>query len=107
MTCLDGVVKSHDTGKENAILFGCGTGHDSFLLTQLFDDVLAVDYCGRFLDAAMRIQSGQSLSYGDGRTAVMPAGTKPENIKFLQVSISQKSVYNTYTYIAYIIHHYI
>ena len=87
MEFIDKTVKEQGCGTANAIQFGCGTGINSFLLTKVFDTLKAVDYCGRFIDAALRIQSGGLVQYREGKTATVPAGTKPENVTFIQVSV--------------------
>ena len=85
MEFVDSVVKEQGAAQNSAIQFGCGTGHSSFLLTKVFDKVTAVDYCGRFLDAALKIQSGTLVHFGRGVTAVTPEETKPNNVVFKQV----------------------
>ena len=85
MEFVNSVVKEQGTAQSSAIQFGCGTGHNSFLLTKVFDKVTAVDYCGRFLDAALKIQSGAPVHFGRGATAVVPEGAKPDNVVFKQV----------------------
>lgn len=84
---IDRIVKEQGCGRANAVHFGCGTGLYSFLLTKVFEKLTAVDYCGRFIDAAIRVQSGGVVQYGEGRTAVLPQGAKPDNVKFVQVNV--------------------
>ena len=81
------MVKEQEVARHSLLLFGCGTGRNSFLLTKVFDKVTAVDYCGRFLDAALKIQSGTPVHFGRGVTAVTPEGTKPNNVVFKQVLV--------------------
>ncbi len=85
MEFIDNTVKEQGFETANAIQFGCGTGLNSFLLTKVFDKLTAVDYCGRFIDAALRVQSGALVQYSEGRTATVPAGTMPEDVTFIQV----------------------
>ena len=85
MEFLDSVVKEQGAAQHNLVHFGCGTGHNSFLLTKVFEKVTAIDYCGRFLDTALKIQSGTPVHFGRGATAVVPEETKPNNVVFKQV----------------------
>ena len=83
---IDSTVKEQGCRRTNAIQFGCGTGLSSFLLTKVFDKLTAVDFCGRFLDAALRVKDGGAVHYGEGRIATLPTGAKPDNVTFVQVS---------------------
>lgn len=82
---MDKVLLEQGCGRDAGIQFGCGTGRNSLLLGKLFDSLTAVDYCGRFLDAALKIQGGMCVQYGEGQTAVIPAGARPERVHFIQV----------------------
>lgn len=42
---------------EIATHLGCSLGRMVFDLTKIFNEVVGVDYCGRFLDTAMRLQT--------------------------------------------------
>ena len=46
-----------------------------------------MDYSGRFLDAAMAIQSGKKVGFGDGEVASVPTseGIDLSNVVFKQV----------------------
>ncbi|XP_013417309.1 uncharacterized protein LOC106178593 isoform X2 [Lingula anatina] len=56
-------VKQHGTETRRILHIGCGVGKISFQLAKQFEEVVAVDFCGRFLDAAISLQSGKSLTY--------------------------------------------
>jgi 5-histidylcysteine sulfoxide synthase len=53
--------------REKAVEFGCGSGLSSFLLTKTFKEVLGVDYSGILVDAAMKIQEGNTVTTSDGK----------------------------------------
>ena len=78
--------------RTSALNFGCGPGISSFLLTQLFQKVVAVDYGARFIDAGMRLQEGKAIEYG-GLSQKKVAkttdfeGVNPERVVFKQVYI--------------------
>lgn len=49
--------------------------------------MVAVDYSGRFIDAAMAIQAGKRVEFGEGQVARLPAddGIDPARVTFKQV----------------------
>ena len=47
--------------------------------------VVGIDYCGRFIDAAMKIQRGKVLQYGSQQVARLPSETRPSRVNFKQV----------------------
>ena len=62
--------------------------------------IVGVDFSGRFIDAAMNLQSGKTLSYGEGKVASLKSleGTKPDRVTFKQVyKIIQLLKLNFYT----------
>ena len=63
--------------------------------------VVGVEYCGRFTDAAVQIQEGRSVAYtGEDGTkceAKLPEGAQPNKIAFKQVSS------NNYTFACYVV----
>lgn len=81
------VVEELDGCKDSVIIFGCVAGLNSFLLTRLFQKVTGVDYSGRFLDAAIRIQSGECVKYGEGKAAALPQGSESSKVVFKQVRL--------------------
>ena len=52
--------------------------------------VVGVEYCGRFTDAAVQIQEGRSVAYtgedGAKCEAKLPEGAQPNNVIFKQVN---------------------
>ena len=52
--------------------------------------VVGVDYCGRFIDAAMKIQGGKVVQYGSQQVARLPSEAQPSRVQFKQVSLSLK-----------------
>ncbi|KAL8572528.1 hypothetical protein ACOMHN_019567 [Nucella lapillus] len=69
----------------SALLVGSATGRGSFELSKHFDKVLGVECCGRLIDAALRLQTGSTLPFGEGREATLDADMKPERIVFKQL----------------------
>ena len=45
-----------------------------------------MDFSGRFINAAMSLQSGQEVEYGEGKVASLSSlqGISPENVTFKQ-----------------------
>ena len=52
-----------------------------FVLTQ----VVGIDFCGRFIDAAIKIQEGKVLPYGSQQVAKLPSEADPQRVQFKQV----------------------
>ncbi|XP_070563489.1 uncharacterized protein [Ptychodera flava] len=71
--CLNSMAK-YNTGRKTAIHFGCGPGQLAFDLTAAFDEVIAVDYSGCFINAAMTLQARGSLMYDN--QLLLQNGTK-------------------------------
>ena len=84
---MDTVVKEQGCGRHSVIHFGCGTGVNCFLLTKVFEKVTGVDYSGRFLDAAIAIQHGKPVQYGERKVAAIPEGTNSNKVLFKQVKV--------------------
>jgi putative 4-mercaptohistidine N1-methyltranferase len=61
-----------------ALDLGCAVGGSSFVLAEVFQDVLGIDYSQRFIDAANTLASGGSIAYErldeGGITTPMVAG---------------------------------
>ena len=51
------------SGIENALDVGCAVGRSSFVLSELADSVLGVDYSSSFIDAAKAISESGELDY--------------------------------------------
>ena len=50
--------------------------------------MVGIDFCGRFLDTAMKLHEGKVVQYGSmGEVAKMPSESHPSHIQFKQVSI--------------------
>ena len=48
--------------------------------------VLGVECFGRLMDAALRLQMGATLTYGEGREVTLDSDVHPERVVFKQVS---------------------
>ena len=56
-----------------------------YIYTQL--QVVGVDFCGRFVDAAIKIQAGKVLHYGSkNQVAKCPSEAEPSRVQFKQVN---------------------
>ena len=44
-----------------------------------------MDFCGRFIDASMKIQRGKVLQYGSQQVAKLPSEADPSRVQFKQV----------------------
>ena len=73
---------------ENALDVGCAVGRSSFVLSELADSVLGVDYSSAFIDAAKTILESGELNYefheeadrwNKGKASI---DTKPNNLHF-------------------------
>ena len=49
--------------------------------------VVGIDFSGRFIDAAMKIQGGKVLQCGSQQVAKLPSQTDPSRVHFKQVII--------------------
>lgn len=81
------LTKSYDIQPKSSLWIGAGTGRGPFTLSRTYRQILAMDYCARFLETAMKIQNGTNVTFpaGDGSmTASLLPTDKPENIKFKQ-----------------------
>ena len=47
--------------------------------------VVGIDFCGRFIDAAMKIQGGKVLQCGSQQVAKLPSQADPSRVQFKQV----------------------
>ena len=58
------------------------------LVANLFIQVVGVDYSGRFIDAALALQTGKKVTYGVGQVAslqVLEERVRPDAVTFKQV----------------------
>lgn len=83
---VEDVVKKYSVSTNSVINFGCGTGLTSFLLSTIFQKVVGIDYCGRFIDTAMKIQEGKVVQYGSDQVAKLPSQTQPSRVQFKQLT---------------------
>ena len=73
---------------ENALDVGCAVGRSSFVLAELTDSVLGVDYSSSFIDAAKTILESGELKYEYHEEAdrwkmgIASIATKPNNLHF-------------------------
>ena len=61
------------------------TVQHAMLVFCFFMQVVGVDFCGRFIDAAMKIQNGKVLQYGSQQVAKLPSEADPSHVQFKQV----------------------
>ena len=70
--------------------FVCMHCISTVMLECSLSQVVGVEYCGRFTDAAVQIQEGKSVAYtGEDGTrceAKLPEGAQPSKVVFKQVS---------------------
>lgn len=82
------LVKHHGVHTHSALWLGAGSGRGPFILSRKFENILAMDYCARFLETAMKLQRGTRVTFpasGDKTlTASVEQSDKPEKIKFKQ-----------------------
>jgi len=93
---VENAVQKFSEAKNSAITLGCGAGFTSFLLTKVFQKVVGVDYGGRFIDAGMKLQQGESLEYGTPKKVARATdfeGVDPGRVVFKQVIIVQHKLH--------------
>eukprot|EP00731_Ephydatia_muelleri_P028971 Em0020g615a len=94
LCCLiDNVIMKYDIKTASALVFGCGVGRSSFELSKQFNKVVGIDYCGRFIDAAKRIQT--KIAHGqftDGLHLMDPTDVEASCIEFKQLTWIPKVV---------------
>ena len=56
--------------------------------------MVGIDFCGRFIDAAMKIQGGKVVQYGSQQVARLPSQALPSRVQLKQVYI-----------LLYLVHH--
>lgn len=82
------IVAHHGVHPHSALWLGAGSGRGPFILSRIFENILALDYCARFLETAMKLQRGTRVTFpaSGGKTvkASVEHDDKPENIKFKQ-----------------------
>ena len=59
--------------------------------------VVGIDVCGRFIDAAMKIQGGKVLQCGPQQVAKLPSQADPSRVQFKQVQYMYMYMYVLYT----------
>ncbi|XP_041360130.1 ergothioneine biosynthesis protein 1-like isoform X1 [Gigantopelta aegis] len=78
------------TGTSSVVHLGSGTGRAAFELSKVFSKVLGVEYSGRFVDTALKIQKKRSLSFvcdnGESREITLDDSCNPESIVFKQLT---------------------
>ena len=57
--------------------------------------MVGIDFCGRFLDAAVRLREGKVVQYGSGEVAKLPSESEPSRVQFKQVTVQTTAGYNT------------
>lgn len=80
------VARAYDVPLTSAMCVGGATGRGPFELSKHFHEVLAVEPCGRMIDAALRLQKGGSLPYGEGKQAMCDADIHADRVIFKQLT---------------------
>ncbi|XP_063412850.1 uncharacterized protein LOC134695502 isoform X1 [Mytilus trossulus] len=78
-----------ESGNESLCWIGCGTGIGPMHLHNVFQNILAIDYGGRFIDTALKLQKGEQVEYtkSNGQQAVaMFDGVGYDNVVFKQLT---------------------
>nr|QTC10020.1 conA [Conus imperialis] len=85
-TFATNVMRGCNIPMTSAMYVGSATGRGPFELSKYFDQVLGVEVCSRLIDAALRLQTGNALAFGEGLEATMNADMKPERVVFKQLT---------------------
>ena len=64
MKQIKSLLVQHNINKHIATHIGCSTGRVAFELTNEFDEVVGIDFCGKFLNVAIKLQSEGVLDVG-------------------------------------------
>lgn len=82
------LVSSHGIQRKSALWIGAGSGRGPFILSRTYEQILALDYCARFVETAMKIQYGTSVTFpasdGSEMTATLEPSDRPKRIRFKQ-----------------------
>jgi len=57
----------YECPRKKALNIMCSVGRFSYELSKYFDKVIAIDHSGRLLDAAIKIQQGETLENNSGK----------------------------------------
>ncbi|XP_077861879.1 uncharacterized protein LOC100373045 [Saccoglossus kowalevskii] len=57
------IIKKYEISKNSVLHLGCGPGRMAFEMTRIFKKVVAIDFCGRYIDTALKLQNVGSLMY--------------------------------------------
>lgn len=78
-----------ESGNQSLLWIGCGTGRGPVQLHNVFHEILAIDYGGRFIDTALKLQQGDQVEYTDSQGTQALAkfdGTGYDNVIFKQLT---------------------
>lgn len=75
-----------------ALDIGCAVGRSSYELSKIADEVIGIDFSGKFVDAGAAIGSGEPYPFHvyseahlrEAKSAHLPAGSRPGNVSFEQ-----------------------
>ncbi|XP_033738496.1 ergothioneine biosynthesis protein 1-like [Pecten maximus] len=78
--------RTYRCGTKSAAWFGSGSGRGPMLLSSTFTNILAVDYSGKFIDAALRLQRGEEVPFTgpDGQPTSASVTGASQNVNFKQ-----------------------
>nr|KAG5714088.1 hypothetical protein BaRGS_020416 [Batillaria attramentaria] len=85
-TLATNLTRSFNVPLTTAMHVGTATGRGAFELSKHFEKVLGVECCGKLADAALRLQSGATLTCGNGREATLDADVNPQRVIFKQLT---------------------
>lgn len=85
------ILDEYPVEEKIATHLGCSTGRLVFDLTKRFDEVVGVDFCGKFLDIALKIQS-------QGEVCIK-VGSDDVCIKCNQMDSVNKAIFKQMTWI--------
>ena len=84
-------------GDDDAAVTGAGgwvLWQTDVMVMMMWLQVLGVECCGKLIDAALRLQTGATLAYGDGREATLDTDVHPERVIFKQVNVPAKMYFS-------------
>ena len=61
--------------------------------------VVGIDFCGRFIDAAMKIQGGKVVQYGSQQVARLPSQALPSRVQLKQVHVRIYIIIHVYEFL--------
>lgn len=88
------ILNKHNLNKNIATVLGASTGRVVFELTKSFQQVIGVDFCGKFLEIALQLQSKGRLEF-----SLETDKTKKVKLDILDNMNSSKALFKQMTWI--------